>query len=428
MNKLISSLKSTSLVAVLVITSIFVAQRFRYSHNNEVNGYNATSWDALGYYMYLPATFIYDDVKELKWFPGIDSTYHVSGGWFYQAIPLENGQFTYKYLSGVAIMESPFFAIGHLSAKITGAPQDGFSAPYQYAILFGALFWFFIGLFFLRKVLHLYFSEQSTALTLLLLCLCSNLIQYVSIDGGMSHAYIFPLYSLILWLTIRWHETPKWSTALLLGLLAGLAVISRPTELILIFIPILWIWDTQKHGSTKFQFLTKNPLHLAAVIGGGIIGILPQLLYWKYSTGSFIYDVGSKWFFLNPWWRVLFGPEKGWFLYTPIALLMVAGFFFMKKYPFRKAVLTFCLLNIWIIISWSDWKYGASYSTRALTQSYPVFALALACVIDRWFSFDRLKWMLPALGVGLIFLNFYQMDIYNQGILESFSPLLRIFK
>jgi hypothetical protein len=137
--------------------------------------------------------------------------------------------------------------------------------------------------------------------------------------------------------------------------------------------------------------------------------------------------VGSKWFFLNPWWRVLFGPEKGWFLYTPIALVMVAGFFFMKKYPFRKAVLTFCLLNIWIIISWSDWKYGASYSTRALTQSYPVFALALACVIDRWFSWSRLKWLLPVIGVGLIFLNFYQMDIYNQGILESFSPLLRIF-
>jgi hypothetical protein len=39
----------------------------------------------------------------------------------------------------------------------------------------------------------------------------------------------------------------------------------------------------------------------------------------------------------------------------------------------------------------------------------------------------QLKWLLPVLGVGLIFLNFYQMDIYNQGILESFSPLLRIF-
>lgn len=427
MNKILSPFKSLSLIALCVILSIFVAQRFRYGHNNEVNGYNATSWDALGYYMYLPATFIYDDVKELKWFPEIDSTYHVSGGWFYQAIPLENGQFTCKYLSGVAIMESPFFAIGHFSAKITGAPQDGFSSPYQYAIMGGALFWFLIGLIFLRKVLLRFFNEQTTALSLLLLCLCSNLIQYVSVDGAMSHAYIFPLYSLILWLTIRWHDTPTWRTALPLGILSGLAVISRPTELILIFIPILWVWDSTKHGMTKFQFLKSKPIHLAAVIGGGILGILPQLIYWKYSTGSFIYDVGSKWFFLNPWWRVLFGPEKGWFLYTPIAGLMVAGFFFMKKFPFRKAVLTFCLLNIWIIISWSDWRYGASYSTRALTQSYPVFALAFACFIEYWLSLNRFKWLIPSVGIGLIFLNFYQMDIYNKGILESFSPLLRIF-
>jgi len=61
--------------------------------------------------------------------------------------------------------------------------------------------------------------------------------------------------------------------------------------------------------------------------------------------------------FLNPWFRVLFGPEKGWFLYTPISIMMLAGLFLIKKYPFQKSVITFCLLNIWIIIAWSDWRY-----------------------------------------------------------------------
>jgi len=415
-----------SILAVGVILTVFLFQRFAYFTNNDRNGYNATSWDALGYYLYLPSTFIYDDIKELKWFPEKDSIYQMSGGHFYQGIQLENGNYTFKYLSGVAIMETPFFFIGHQIAQWSNEPQDGFSWPYQYAILFGAIFWFSIGLLILRKVLLEYFDEWVTSITLLLLCLTSNLIQYVSVDGAMSHSFIFPLYAAMLWYTIKWHQNPKLKYAFLIGIISGIAVISRPTELIIMFIPLLWKFETTNETETKWQFLKNNKSQLVAVIGGGILGILPQLLYWKYTTGSLIFDVGSKWYFLNPWWRVLFGPEKGWFLYTPIALLMVAGFFFMKDRPFKRSVLTFCLLNIWIIISWSDWKYGASYSTRALTHSYPAFALALACIVEYLWN-GRYKWWLPVLGVLLIWLNFAQLKTYNSGILEGFSPFLSLF-
>ena len=415
-----------SILAVGIILTVFLVQRFAYFTNNDRNGYNATSWDALGYYLYLPSTFIYDDVKELKWFPEKDSIYQMSGGHFYQGIQLENGNYTFKYLSGVAIMETPFFFIGHQIAKWENEPQDGFSWPYQYAILFGAIFWFFIGLMILRKVLLVYFNEWVTAITLLLLCVTSNLIQYVSVDGAMSHSFIFPLYAAVLWYTIKWHKEPKLKYAILIGIISGIAVISRPTELIIMFIPLLWKFEPTNVTETKWQFLKRNKSQLLTVIGGGILGILPQLLYWKYTTGSFIFDVGSKWYFLNPWWRVLFGPEKGWFLYTPVAILMVAGFFFMKDRPFKRSVLIFCLLNIWIIISWSDWKYGASYSTRALTHSYPVFAMALACIVEYLWN-SRYKWWLPVLGVLLIWLNFTQLKTYNSGILEGFSPLLSLF-
>lgn len=415
-----------SILAVGIILTVFLIQRFAYFTNNDRNGYNATSWDALGYYLYLPSTFIYDDVKELKWFPEKDSIYQMSGGHFYQGIQLENGNYSFKYLSGVAIMETPFFFIGHQIAEWENEPQDGFSWPYQYAILFGAIFWFFIGLLILRKVLLVYFNEWVTAITLLLLCVTSNLIQYVSVDGAMSHSFIFPLYAAVLWYTIKWHKEPKLKYAILIGIISGIAVISRPTELIIMFIPLLWKFEPTNVTETKWQFLKRNKSQLVTVIGGGILGILPQLLYWKYTTGSFIFDVGSKWYFLNPWWRVLFGPEKGWFLYTPVAILMVAGFFFMKDRPFKRSVLIFCLLNIWIIISWSDWKYGASYSTRALTHSYPVFAMALACIVEYLWN-SRYKWWLPVLGVLLIWLNFTQLKTYNSGILEGFSPLLSLF-
>lgn len=413
----------TSMLAILLVAIVFVVYRGIYFQNNEVNGYNAASWDAFGYYMYLPAEFIYDDVKELKWVPEIDSMYHVTGGHFYQAIALENGGFTNKYLSGVAVMQAPYFFIGHAIAHATSYRTDGFSAPYQYSILFGAIISVIIGFIFLRLVLLQYFSESVTALTILFIGLTSNLIQYTSIDGAMSHSYIFPLYAILIWATIKWHQQFHWKFAVIIGATIGLAVISRPTELIMIFIPILWNTTNKEARKEKWHQVWLHKKQVVLTVIAGIIAMLPQFLYWHYTTGSLVYNVGSKWFFLNPWFRVLVGPEKGWFLYTPVAIFMILGFFVMKGMSFKRSIVTFCLLNIWIIIAWSDWRYGASYSTRALVQSYPVFAFGLACFIQYIWS-KPWKWSLIAALVLFTGLNVYQLSIYNQGILENFSPLI----
>lgn len=414
-----------SLIAFLIVAITFIVFRFEYIKNNDKNGYNATSWDAFGYYMYLPSIFIYDDVKELKWVEHIDSTYHVTGGQFYQAIQLENGNYTNKYLCGVSITQIPFFIIGHISAKILDYPQDGFSTPYQYSIMFGGIIWVLIGLIILIKVLKHYFKDDIIALTILFLGLTSNLIQYTSVDGAMSHSHIFPLYAIVLWLTIKWHENPTWLKALLIGATIGLATISRPTELIMLFIPLLWNTSQNDTRKMKWQLVAQRKMDLFWCVFGGLLAMLPQFIYWKYTTDSYIFNVGSKWFFLNPWFRVLFGPEKGWFLYTPVAIMMIIGLFLMKGQPYKRSIVTFCILNIWIIMAWSDWKYGASYSTRALIQSYPVLAFGLAHFIAKtWNRNYILKLALIATLMLLSLINFYQLNIYNMGVLERFSVFL----
>ena len=112
-------------------------------------------------------------------------------------------------------------------------------------------------------------------------------------------------------------------------------------------------------------------------------------------------------------------------MYTPVAIVMFIGLFLLPKTtPYRRSVLVFCVLNIWIIIAWADWRYGASYSTRALVQSYPVFAFGIAAFLTRWTQKKRLQLLFPFVSLALTGLNFYQLEIYNRGILESFSPLL----
>jgi len=413
-----------SVSSIFIIISITLIVRFCYWENNSKNGYNATSWDAFGYYMYQPGFLIYKDVKKLEWLPSIDSTYQVTGGKLYQANKKENGDYVFKYLGGVCFLQLPFFYIGHFIAYCAEAPQDGFSWPYQYAIMFAAIFWFLIGLLFLRKVLLAFFSDSITGLVLLTLFLTTNLPQYISIDGAMCHSFIFPLYCFVLWLTYRWHQKPSFWLALGAGLTCGLAIISRPTEIIMVVIPILWGTETKMHAKQKWEQVKQNRSHIYFALIGGFIGILPQLIYWKYATGSFIYDVGSKWYFLNPWLRVLFGFYSGWFIYTPITILFIIGFWFMKDQPFKKSVIAFGLLNIYIVVAWSDWKYGVSYAGRALMQGIPVYAFALASFLQKYYTNRKVVFIIGILMLACI--NFYQLKIYNSGIYNNFSVVEKI--
>ena len=406
-----------SLIACCIVSITLLHYRVIHSDLRSDIPLKVTTWDAFGYYMYLPSIFIYQDITDLKWLPEIDSLYSVTGGKLYQASKKENGNFVFKYLSGVSIMEAPFFFIGHFIAVNTKYEADGFSPPYQYAIAFGAVIYCILAIFLLRVLLLKFFSDRSTAISLVLLVTATNLIQYVSVDSAMSHSYIFPLYVIIIYTTIRWHSKPGILWASLTGLTIGLATIGRPTEAIMLFIPLLWNTQTKEARKAKWSQVKSHIPHILYAVTFGIIGILPQLIYWKISSGSFVYNVGSKWVFLDPFFRVLFGWDSGWFIYTPITIFFILGFFFIKRFPFKNSVIVFCLLNIWIIISWFDWKYGATYSTRALVQSYPVFAFSFTAIIER-INLKKWCYIFYLLGLYLIFVNVFQLKQYDNTVLH----------
>ena len=52
----------------------------------------------------------------------------------------------------MALLYSPAFLAGHIIAKFTSYPADGFSVPYQLSLLIESFLILFIGLFYLRKV------------------------------------------------------------------------------------------------------------------------------------------------------------------------------------------------------------------------------------------------------------------------------------
>jgi len=339
-------------------------------------------WDVVSYYAYLPATFIYNDLS-LE-FTEENPDYYSNKFWPSKSPTNKN---VIKTSMGMAILYSPFFTAAHLVASPLGYPADGFSRPYQFFISIGALFYLLFGLIFLRKLLLGFFDEKTTAITLVLITLGTNLWYYATMEPGMSHTYSFALFALFLYQLNRWLEKPTASSTIFLGLLCGIIALVRPTNALVGVFFVLWkvsSFEDLKNRGMLLLLRWKNLLALALL---AFIVWIPQLVYWKIQTGQLLYNSygEERFFFLSPnIIEGLFSFRKGWFIYTPMMITVVVGFFFLKRYAKGTlvSILTFTLINIFVIFSWWSWWYGGGYGARAVIESYAFLAIPLAALIQ----------------------------------------------
>lgn len=389
----------------------------------------ALTWDVFGYYLYLPATFIHHDLalEDHAWLDEVMERYEPSAT-LYQLVDGPEGKRVIKYSAGMAVLYAPFFFIAHLSAPLLGYPADGFSPPYQYIIAFGCLLYALLGLFVLRKVLLHFFSDGWAAALIALIVLGTNYLQLTAWDGTLlSHTPLFLLYGLLLWATIEWHERPRVRTALLLGTMAGLITLVRPSEGICLLIPLLWLNAGPDGWKRKWELLKRHfgQVALAAVVF--IVAASPQLFYWHAVTGDWIFysyvNPGEGFDFFPPHIKdFLFSFRKGWLLYTPLMALALLGIplLWWKRREGFWAVLIFLLANLWVISAWSCWWYaGGSFSSRSLVPAYVVLAIPLGVCLQAIFQRKNWRWPLRiALGL-LVLLNLFQTWQWNEGILPK---------
>lgn len=374
------------------------------------NKHFTIGYDVSGYYTYLPAFFIYDDLAELNFVEEINKNYPtVPENWTIAA----NGNKVMKYPIGLAILYAPSFGLAHFFADRWDFPQDGYSFPYQYFLSVYSVFFACMGLFFLRTSLLYYFKDWVVAVVLGILVVATNFLVYAALSAAMTHGYLFTLYALLIWLTIRWHKEQKWSLATMIGLAYGLMVITRPTEIIAFLIPLLWGIYSKETLQSKAELIWKHKgqvgLLAACTIAVGMI----QLLYWKSYSGEWLYysydDQGFS--FLSPHiLDGLFSYRKGWLIYTPVMIFAIAGFWWLKQKNKELfwACFAFFVVNIYIVYSWDIWWYGGSIGSRAVVQSYAVLAFPLAAFVAWLFGQKRKVWW----GVcGILTLVFADLNL-----------------
>lgn len=406
-----------SLYALIICFVLMTAVSFFYYPKWNKPGSEATiSWDVSGYYMYLPAAFIYKDLKHCSFKDSILNKYQPTPD-FQQAFQHSSGNYVMKYSSGQAIVMLPFFAAAHAYANVTDYPADGFSLPYQFGISIGMLLIAFLGLWLLRKILLHYFSDTATAITLLLVTFASNYLNYAAIDNAMVHNSLFTIYCLIILCSIRFYQQPVMKNAAAIGALIGLATLIRPTEIIAVILPLLWGISSVKELQQRFRFfLQQYRLLLTAALCAAFV-LSVHLLYWKYSSGEWIVysyqEQGFSW--LHPHlYRGMFSTNNGWLTYTPAMLLFFVGlpFLYKTQRSIFLPVLLFSGLFIYICFAWDIWWYGGSMGMRAMIQSYPVIALAIAACIQEALSAKAVYKFL--IGGFLLFCCYYNFWLTHQ--------------
>ncbi|MDX2359478.1 MAG: hypothetical protein QNK23_01640 [Crocinitomicaceae bacterium] len=396
------------LVAIMVFTTLMTQQKWE-GNNKVIHG------DVLGYYAYLPALFIHDDLK----FDDLEE-YDSHLGRLVWVTEQDDGTVFIKYTSGMAIMYSPFFLTAHYLAEPLGYKANGFDPPYKVALVWSSFFYMIIGLIFLSKFLLLHFKDSVVAIVLLTIYFGTNAFHYYTGDMSYSHGYSFALVATFLYAASRWlsHQRIKW--AVLAGISAGLFVLIRPVDIFfLLFIPLAGVASFSDLRA-RFHLFWQRKGQVIIMIASFVLMIVPQLMYYKYISGSYLFYSYSEegFFFSNPKIHdILFSYRNGWLVYTPVMVLSLFGFLFLWKKKAKLGAFVFItfLLYLYVIASWWCWWY-VGFGNRAFVNIYPILSIPLAYFIQHFLEQQWWKRGLVQLAIiGCVFLNLFQTKQYEIG-------------
>ncbi len=395
---------------------------FILSNRSTWREYSVIGWDASGYYSYLPSVFLYHDLGQLG---KTDSVrYHYACDFLgYGLYSYQNtGRRVNKYPLGVAVMEMPFFLVtNYLICPATRYPVDGFSIPYQLGVALSTVFWACFGLYFLGMLLRRYYSDTDVMITLLILAFGTNLYFCTAFTTGWSHPFSFFLLACLMYCTDTWKKGSLNSLPVI-GFLLGMLIITRPTNMVGLLIPLFWP-SQNKIGTTR----SANSKALAALFC--VLLFLDvcflQMSYWRYTTGQWIcYSYRDEGFdFMHPHiFEALCGYSKGWFVYTPAALIIICSIPLLWQQSKQLALLCCLLLPVYVYVvySWWMWYYPGAFSSRPMVDILPVLSLPLAALVSVVRKKKMvLKGTVYSVFAVLIILNLFQTYQYSIGVIRE---------
>ncbi len=362
------------------------------------------SWDGLGYYQWLPSAFITGKFDWMFWCHKLTET---------KAISL--------YTMGVAVLELPFFLIAQWLTWMFGYLNNGFAPTNAICMMASTATYAGAGAVLSFKLAQRYSTTQAALLAVVAIYAGSNLFYYSTSQPLMSHVYSFFLVSLFCWCGLHIIDGPRRLHVILFLISGALMVLVRQLNIVVALFPIWMAWRSQGGIRGAWKNLL---LHRGAVVAGLIIGLIPwvlQSIYWHYITGDWYangYAYKEEYFEFGKMvpGMVLFSPRNGWFVYSPMFLVVMGSlllYAWRGRGPARPVLLIFAI-TVLLYSAWWCWWLGGAYGYRGLIDLYGLLAIPFA-----WFFRSVMRRSL-ALRVftmvmlwALVRLNFGMIEHYD---------------
>ncbi len=379
--------------------------------------------DGSGHYAYLPSVFIYHSVdfeqvfqfeKQNRPPDYMGHNYHKRGD------VLIN-----KFTIGTALLQLPFFLIGFLLSIVFGFSPDGYNIIFQYSVAFATLFWVGLGIIYFVKLLLTYGIDRKFAWMMAAIGFFgTNLFFYTFVQPAFSHAYSFSLITIFLYFARKIFLEYDKRYVLTASLLLGLIVLTRPVNL-LVVASLPFIAGTPQIFFNTIKRKLSGHDYLPAILIF-LLAISPQLIINYLQTGSIlIYGYENEGFYFSDPQIInfLFSYRKGWFVYSPLFLLLFPAMYYLWRrrsaYVFFTFLL-FILLQLYIFSSWWNWYYGDSFGMRPMVDYYGLFLLVVALLLynikSRW-----IKIVASIFVFLVVLLNLVQSYQYAVGVIHPDS-------
>jgi hypothetical protein len=330
---------------------------------------------------------------------------------------------------GSALLWSPFYLAGDLIARASGAPVDGFSRPYIAAVAYGSAFYGFAAILLSISAARRLAGPGIVAGALVLVG--TPLLFYMYVSPPYSHAC--SAFAVALFVTVWLWVRQQWSVggAIALGLAGALMAMVREQDAILIagavvdFAMFVLRGDSVSifqgargptparsagaadttAGINQRQSGTFQPARAILVAVTGCItfavGLLPQLLAYKALNGHYGPSslVTRKMTWTAPHaLEVLGSPEHGFFIWTPLAAIAIAGLVILATRGTATArrvaicALVMVALQVYVSGSVESWTVAGAFGQRRFVAVTIILVIGLAAVIA---AVKRTRWRTP---------------------------------
>lgn len=307
---------------------------------------------------------------------------------------------------GAAILWAPFYAAGHVVARLGAAEADGYSRPYVAAVAYGSAFYGFAAIVLAAAAARMFPGRRGASasspdgrggigievVAAILVWFGTPLLFYMYIAPPYAHAC--SAFAVALFVFVWLHVRRTWSVggAVALGLCGALMAMVREQDVFFAFGPAVDLMITA--GRALRREARAEPSRYVKTAAAGCLafaaGYAPQLVAYSALNG---YPGPSRLVVRKMIWysphalQVLGSPEHGFLLWTPLAVLAIAGLFLLAWRADgdrrRTGALLLLVLALQVYISGSvdSWTVAGAFGQRRFVAVTVLLAIGLTALL-----------------------------------------------